>query len=200
MRNGLAIQGGTSTGRTVQDNCALRSALPETYSWATIDITQALRGDSNAGLTSPYCSITTPFQTSFRGLLTYVVPKLDLQLAATWRSDPGPALAANYVVTNAIAQSGPQPLGRNLSAGNITVNLVAPGTLYGDRLNNLDFRVAKILHYRRMRMQLGLDVYNVMNTDVVTTYNPTFVPGGSWLIPATVNPARYAKVNVQIDF
>jgi hypothetical protein len=200
LRNGIAVQGGTSTGRTVQNNCALRSALPETYSWATIDITQALRGDSTAGLTSPYCKIETPFQTSFRGLVTYVVPKLDLQLAATWRSDPGPALAANYVVTNAIANSGSQPLGRNLSAGNITVNLVAPGTLYGDRLNNLDFRVAKILRFSRMRMQLGLDLYNVMNTDVVTSYNPTFVPGGSWLIPATVNPARYAKVNLQLDF
>jgi hypothetical protein len=149
--------------------------LPETYSWATIDITQALRGDSNAGLISPYCKIVTPFQTSFRGLVTYVVPKVDLQVAATWRSDPGPALAANYVVTNAIANSGPQPLGRDLS-------------------------VAKILHYRRTRMQIGVDLYNVMNTDVVTSYNPTFVPNGSWLIPATVNPTRYAKINLQIDF
>ena len=45
-------------------------------------------------------------------------------MAATWRSDPGPALVANYTVTNAIANSGPQPLGRNLSSGNITVNLI----------------------------------------------------------------------------
>ena len=52
LRNGITLQGGTSTGRLLQDNCALRSALPETYSWATIDITQALRGDSAAGLTS----------------------------------------------------------------------------------------------------------------------------------------------------
>jgi hypothetical protein len=184
----------------LQDNCALRSQLPETYSWATIDITQALRGDSTAGLTSPYCRIVYPFQTSFRGLVTYVVPKLDVQVAATWRSDPGVALTANYVVTNAIATSGPQPLGRNLSSGNITVNLIPPGSLYGDRLNNLDFRVAKILRYRRARLQVGVDVYNVMNTDVVTTYNPAYSPTGVWPTPATIQPARYAKVNMQIDF
>jgi len=200
LRNGITVQGGTSTGRFLQDNCALRSALPETYSWATIDITQALRGDSVAGLTSPYCRIVTPFQTSFRGLVTYVVPKLDVQVAATWRSDPGVALTANYVVTNAIANSGPQPLGRNLSSGNITVNLIQPGTLYGDRLNNLDFRVAKIIRYRRTRMQVGVDVYNVMNTDVVTTYNPAYSPTGVWPTPATIQPARYAKLNVQVDF
>ena len=30
--------------------------------------------------------------TSFRGLATYVVPKMDLQVSGTWRSDPGPEL------------------------------------------------------------------------------------------------------------
>jgi hypothetical protein len=200
LRNGLVVQGGTSTGRLIQDNCGLRSVLPETYNWTTIDITQALRGDSTAGLTSPYCRIVPPFQTSFRGLVTYIVPKLDVQVAATWRSDPGVALAANYVVTNATANSGPQPLGRNLSSGNITVNLIQPGTLYGDRINNLDFRLAKIFKYRRTRMQAGVDVYNIMNSDTVTTYNPAYSTTGFWPTPATITPARYAKISVQVDF
>ena len=54
---GSTIQAGTSTGRTLQDNCALRSLLPETYPWSTITVTQSLRGDSAAGLTRPYCRI-----------------------------------------------------------------------------------------------------------------------------------------------
>jgi hypothetical protein len=203
LRNGLIVQGGTSTGRTVQDNCALRSLVPETYNWTTIDITQALRGDSVAGLTTPYCRIVTPFQTSFRGLATYIIPKADVQVAATWRSDPGPAITANYVVTNAIANSGPQPLGRNLSSGNITVNLIPPGTLYGDRINNLDFRVAKVFRYHRTRMQAGVDIYNILNSDAVTTYSAGYVPPPTtvaWPTPATILAARYAKISVQVDF
>jgi hypothetical protein len=201
LRNGITVQAGTSTGRTIQDNCALRSVLPETYPWATIDITQSLRGNSTAGLTSPYCRIVTPFLTSFRGLTTYIVPKLDIQVAATWRSDPGDSLAANYTVTNAIANSGPQPLGRNLSSGNITVNLIQPGTLYGARQNNLDFRVAKIFRFSRTRAQVGVDIYNVLNTDVVTLYNTTYIPtSATWLTPNGIQPARYAKVNLTIDF
>jgi carboxypeptidase family protein len=200
LRNGLIVQGGTSTGRTVQDNCALRSVLPETYSWSTIVITQALRGDSSAGLTQPYCRIVTPFQTSFRGLASYIVPKIDVQLSATWRSDPGVELSANYVVNNAIANSGPQPLGRNLSSGNITVNLVPRGTLYGDRVNNLDLRIMKVLHFGRTRIQAGADIYNVINSDTVTLYNTTYSPTGSWLVPNAIATARYAKINVQVDF
>ena len=47
------------------------------------------------------------------------------------------------------------------SAANVTVNIVEPGTLYGDRINQLDFRVAKILRFGRTRTQLGLDLYNL---------------------------------------
>ena len=205
LRNGLTVQGGTSTGRRSQDNCAVRSALPETYSWASTAAVQTTRVTTSLGaLPNPYCHVVEPFLTSFRGLATYVVPKADVNLSITWRSDPGTELAANYVVTNAIAAPS---LGRNLSSGNVTVNLVEPGTLYGARLNNLDMRIAKILRFGSTRAQLGVDVYNLMNADVVTGYNngytaPNTVTGAPsvWLTPTTITPARYARLNLQFDF
>ncbi|MEP7305514.1 MAG: carboxypeptidase regulatory-like domain-containing protein [Acidobacteriota bacterium] len=205
LRNGLTVQGGTSTGRTLQDNCALRSLLPEAYPWSTNTVTQSLRGDSVAGLTRPYCRIETPYLTSLRGLATYTVPKLDIQLAATWRSDAGAEIQANETVTSAIASTGPQPLGRNLSSGNVTVNLIPQGTLYGPRINNIDFRVAKVLRFGRTRTQLGVDIYNITNSDTVLTYNlayvaPTATAPSNWLTPSTIATARYVKVNFQIDF
>ena len=113
------------------------------------------------------------------------------------RSDPGPDLAANYVVTSAIAQPS---LGRPLSSGNVTVNLVEPGTLYGARINNVDMRIAKILRFRGYRTQIGVDIYNVVNTDVVTAYNNGYSPTGAWLTPTAILPARYARFNLQFDF
>jgi hypothetical protein len=108
---------------------------------------------------------------------------------------------ANYVASNAVIAAGPQPLGRALTGGsNVTVNLVQPGTLYGPRISTLDFRAAKILRYGRTRAQIGVDVYNLKNTDVATSYNNTFVQGGTWLTPSTILPARYAKVSAQFDF
>jgi hypothetical protein len=127
-------------------------------------------------------------------------------VSGTWRSDPGPELAANYVVSNTIAA---QTLGRNLSAcpaatgacnANVTVNLIQPGTLYGDRISNIDMRLAKIFRFSGTRAQIGVDIYNLLNTDVVTLYNNGYSPTGAWLTPTAILPARYARFNLQLDF
>jgi len=56
------------------------------------------------------------------------------------------------------------------------------------------------IHVRRPRKDEKFDIYNATNTDVVTTYNQTFVQNGPWLTPTAIQPARYAKVSAQIDF
>jgi hypothetical protein len=122
---------------------------------------------------------------------------LDVQISGTFLSTPGPELAANYNVPNALVAPS---LGRNLAGGaaNVLVNLVEPGTLYGDRRNQIDVRVAKILRLGRMRTQLGVDIYNVFNSSFVPTYNLTY--GASWLTPTSLLPARFAEIGVRVDF
>ena len=202
LRNGLTVQGGTSTGRRLQDACAVRAALPEYGAGPSGGANNSI-GGSTAGnamsVVNPYCKIVEPYNTEIKGLATYLIPKVGLQVSGTWSSVPGTDLAANYTVTNAIANVGPQPLGRNLSSGSVTVNLIAPATLYAERRTNLDFRVAKILRYGRTRTQIGVDIYNATNTDVVTTFNQNFT-ATSWLTPTAIQPARYIKVSGQFDF
>ena len=69
-----------------------------------------------------------------------------MQVSGVFQSKPGPLLAANYAVPAAVIA---QSLGRAPSGNvtNVTINLVEPGTLRGDRVNQLDFRVAKILRF-----------------------------------------------------
>jgi hypothetical protein len=199
MRNGLTVQGGTSTGRRLSDACDLKAAVPEQGAGVTGVANTSIAGGS---LTNPYCRVDEPYQTQIRGLATYTIPRIDVQVSGTWSSTPGSSLAANYTVTNAIANNpnSPQPLGRNLSSGNVSVNLLEPYTVFADRRNNIDLRIAKILRYGRTRTQVGVDIYNLTNTDVVTSYNQGFVAGGSWLTPTGIQPARYAKISAQFDF
>jgi hypothetical protein len=140
-----------------------------------------------------------------------MVPKADVQVGLTFTSKPGlqvsfagtPTgggnLSANYTVANAVVA---QSLGRNLAgnAANVTVNLIEPGSLYGDRINELDLRVAKTLRYRGLRANISADVYNLLNSAPILSYNEAFIQNGAWLLPTSVMTARFAKINVQIDF
>lgn len=181
VSRGFFVQGGVSTGRTVTDSCDIKAQLPET---------SAL---------NPYCRVVDAFRAQAKWLGTYTIPRADVQVSATFQSVPGAQLAGNYAVPNAaIAPS----LGRSLSgnAANATVNLVTPGTLYGDRINQLDFRAGKVLRFGRARTQLSLDLYNLLNTDATQLYNQTFVVNGAWLTPTGILAARFAKITAQIDF
>jgi len=197
MRNGLTLQGGTSTGRRLTDSCAVRALIPERTSSTAI----VPAGGLLSSVTNPWCRVVEPYRTSATGLATYLVPKIDVQTSLTWQSNPGPELAANYVATNAWIAQGPQPLGRNLSGGaNVTVNLIQPGTLYGERRNNFDMRLQKVQRFGSKRATFSVDVYNLANSDTVLTYNNSFVPGGAWLLPTRIATARYMKLGASFDF
>ena len=60
-----------------------------------------------------------------------------------------------------------------------TVNLVTPGEVWGDRVNELDIRIGKILRFGRTRTNIGFDVFNVLNSAAILTYNQAFVPNGT---------------------
>jgi hypothetical protein len=204
---GFTFQGGTSTGQSVQDLCAVASQVPEALQAPyTLGI-----GISTPGFTAftvgqqgptpqQYCHLASGFLTQFRGLGAYQVPKVDVEVSATFQSKPGAQLAAYEVIPTAtIAQS----LGRPLAGGvaNVTVNLIAPGSLYGDRVNELDLRISKILRFRTVRARISMDLYNALNSAAVLTYNQTYNPATTtWLTPTAVLAARTIKLGASIDF
>ena len=58
--------------------------------------------------------------------------------------------------------------------------------------------VAKILRFGRTRTQIGVDIFNLMNSNVAQGYLQTF--GATWLRPTSVMDARFARVSGQIEF
>ena len=176
------------------DNCEVRANLPE----LSATVGAGLVG-STVSPTSPYCHVAYGILTQVRGLGAYTIPKIDLQVSGVFQSKPGALLSANYAVPAAVVA---QSLGRLPSGNvtNVTINLVKPGSMYGDRLNQLDFRVAKILRLGRTRTTVGVDLYNVLNSSAILTYNNVFVPNGPWLQPNSVLTGRFARISAQFDF
>jgi hypothetical protein len=205
-RNGITFQGGTSTGQTIQDLCGVSDKVPEALS-ATVNVAVGvsvpgftpLNGTQSGMAPGQYCHLASGFLTQFRGLTSYQIPKVDVEISASFQSKPGAQLAANYNVPAAtIAQS----LGRAPSGGvaNVTVNLVTPGSLYGDRVNELDLRFAKLLRFGNTRTRISLDLYNALNANPILTYNQNYNPTGAWLTPTSVLAARVAKIGASFEF
>ena len=192
LGRGVQFQGGINSGKTVQDNCDVRAQLPE------LSIVAA--GTSPAvGPGNPFCHSDPGLVTKATALGSYTVPKIDVLVSGTLRSDQGAALAANWNAPVALVSAA---LGRPAAVVGTTVpiSLVAPGQVWGDRVNALDLRFAKILRFGRMRYNVGIDVINATYSDATLTYNQTFVPGGAWLAPTSVLTPRFVKVGAQIDF
>jgi hypothetical protein len=190
----MTLQGGTSTGQNFADACDVRANLPELNQ----NIGGGLVG-STVSPVSPYCRVEYGWLTQLRGLVSYTVPRVDVQFSGVFQSKPGPLLAANYAVpASVIAQS----LGRAPSGNvtNVTINLVAPGSLRGDRVNQLDFRVAKILRFSGKRTMIALDLYNALNVNPVLTYNNAYVPNGTWLQPTSVLTPRLFRISAEFNF
>ncbi len=119
---------------------------------------------------------TAAFLTQVKLLGTYTVPKVDVQLAATFQSLPGPQHHGE-LRRHQRAQVQPS-LGRALSGGaaNATVNIVAPGTMYGERLNQLDLRFVKTHSVRPAcgRRPQSRHLYNALNGNAVRTVNNNY--------------------------
>jgi hypothetical protein len=200
LASGVTVQGGTSTGRAVRNNCEVTKALPELLGSARVDS----------------CDVTEAWTTSFRGLASYTVPRIGVLVSASMRSilatpgggvaTTGLSLAANYVVPNDTV-IGPA-LGRlpanALPTGTTTVNLLNPGQLYAlERVNLVDMRFAKIFRFGGRRTDVGVDLYNLFNSNVITSYQQTYeyrTNGAAWLTPTAIAAPRLARLHVTLNF
>jgi hypothetical protein len=158
-------------------------------------------GLGSGGLGGPFCHQEQPWLLQLKGLGTYIVPRLDVQLSATFLSLPGPQLGATIAIPNATVRPS---LGRDLSGAlaNITVPIVSPGSLYGDRLNQVDARVGKIFRLGARRATVSLDMFNLFNGVTVLTEQPSYslTNASLWRSPQLVQQARLMKFTLVLNF
>ena len=121
-----------------------------------------------------------------------------MQTSASFQSLPGPRITATYVATN--AQILPS-LNRNLSAGatgTASLELIQPGTLFSDRVNQMDLRLTKNFTINKTKINAMVDVFNLLNSSDVQTLNVRFGP--QWLQPTQILEGRYFKFSAQLNF
>ena len=179
LGRGVLLSGGVSIGRERIDNCNL------------IDDRSLSFGGSR---TEAYCDQRPPFKPQVKGQVAYPLP-WDVSVAATFQSLSGPQLSANYPLSNLIAAPS---LGRPFTGVPPTVDLLPPGTLYGDRIYQTDLRLTRAFRSGRTTIRPTVSIYNLFNSNAVQTYAQTFGP--AWLSPVVIMQSRFADIGVQVDF
>ena len=179
LRGGLTASFGTTTGRAVVDNCGVATKYNQVNANTNVAAGPDPRG----------CHSVDPFQTQIRGLASYVIPKIDVLVAATLRSQAevqlgiatgtvaGGGNSAQWIVPNALvaAALGHLPVGAT-ATGTTTIQIADNvNRVYADtRRTQLDMRFAKVLRFGRTRSDIGIDLNNLLNTNYPTGYNTTY--------------------------
>jgi hypothetical protein len=212
LNNGMRFQAGLSTGHATADNCAIVAQIPEMLTFGSVNAAGPANAPGNQ-IAAQYCHEQEPWLTTFKAFESYTIPKVDVQIAATFRSLPGisgggnsigSGLAANFVATNAYLAANSN-LGRNLAGTttptqSATLQIVDPASVYLDRDNELDLRFGKVLKYRGLRATVNLDLFNALNKSTILTANAAYaLTNNVWQAPTTITNPRLLKVSITLD-
>jgi hypothetical protein len=85
-----------------------------------------------------------------------------------------------------------------LTEASISVPLVAPGTEFLPRLNQLDLSIGKWFEVKRSRVQGQIDIFNVFNRNTDLSYRSTNFATASYLQPSSILQGRIVRVGLQM--
>ena len=201
---GILLQGGVALGQRTTDICGLQQQLPEIVFGSSGDFT-ATRVAGTAGsrgnlLATDFCRAERNWLTNVSLFGSYTFP-YDIELAGSFFVRPGTLREAIYRVP---AQDVIAALGRPSVLGAVSMNVIPPGTMFGDTLKQLDLRFSKILDFGGSNFRASFDIYNVFNGNSVSREQYAITPGAGmadpWLTPLGLQPGRLAKVSFQYNF
>jgi hypothetical protein len=176
LPHGATLNGGTSTGRTIFSTCDLEDP---NYSTTT-----------GGGLR--FCDQNLyhiPMLTQFKLTGTYPLP-YGIRLSGSFQSSPGAERSILYQVTRAQLPT--------LVQTSVNIRLNEPGTLYNDRVNQLDFAISKSIRVGRTDLRPEIDLFNMLNANPVTAQTNTYGPA---LNNATaILPPRLIRLGITAKF
>jgi hypothetical protein len=122
--------------------------------------------------------------------------------------DTGSPVGTNWLLTRTTRYPAncpaPCPAGAlvipTLTNSSLTVPLVAPGTEFLPRLNQLDLSIAKWFQLGRTRIQGQLDVFNALNKNTDLSYRSTNAATATYLVPSSVLQGRQIRLGLQMKW
>ncbi|OLD12506.1 MAG: hypothetical protein AUJ01_16105 [Acidobacteria bacterium 13_1_40CM_3_65_5] len=148
-----------------------------------------------------FCKQTFPYRPDVK-IVGYTTIPFDVQISGTYQLTQGPNLLAQWTATNAALTAAGSTLGRALVSTTKAINIIEPGSIYGDYLNQLDLRASRRFKMNRTTFRVDADLYNVFNSNWVFRVNNAFSQAATsqWLKPVDVLQGRFFKIGGQFSF
>lgn len=129
-----------------------------------------------------------------------------VQVNAAFQSYTGATTGVNWTITPALNYpancAAPCPVGQrvipNMTLPTLVVQLVAPGTTFLPRHNQLDFGVRKLFRLRGMQVSGQADVFNINNSSRINAETQAFGP--SLGRPSAILQPRTLRLAAQMRF
>ena len=120
--------------------------------------------------------------------------------------DTGSPVGSQFLITRTTRYPAncpaPCPAGAlvapTLTSASVTVPLVAPGTEFLPRHNQLDLSFAKNFQVSGYRLQAQADLFNVANNNTVLSYRSSNFSTAAYLQPSTVLQGRMLRLGMQV--
>jgi hypothetical protein len=179
---------------------------------------------------TPACNPYTRWETNLRGSTSYTIPKADVLVASVFEWRPGVERMANHTVTkdevtweasSTARATQPCPAGatagqtgcftvtgNTVTATTYTVNLLNPNELYGEGYFEVDLKLGKNIRFNGKRVNVGVDIYNVLNSDAIRAFqnnydvadNPATPVVEQWGQATGLLSPRFVRLSIQFDF
>jgi hypothetical protein len=188
FKRGMQLQGGVTNGKLHEYTCQ-------------VDDPNRLR----------YCDAHYPFVSHYKLSGTYPLP-LGFRLSGVFQSVPGTQSArdgGNVGKDLSIAYSVGRAIAPGLTQATVNVQpLNEPGTVYLDRVNQLDFAVSRDFRRGRFMVRPQFDFFNALNTNAITQVNQSYgTPaqmqqafGPEVFQPQSILNPRLIRFNVRVSY
>ena len=174
------------------------------------------------------CDTVSPWNTRINGTVAYNIPWIDVLASGVFQGfrgvsrsanvedvhksqvtwEPGSASRLNNPCTGTAAVEGSGCFGLDRNTATQTINVLMPNELFGERITLFDLKLAKNIRFGNRRMTVGVDIFNVFNSDAITGYESDYIlpenlaagEENPWGTPTSLVSPRFAQFSLQVNF
>ena len=187
-----SVQARVTGGGTLLGGWAMERT--RTVSCDTTNPNVLLYCDQTGALHQDVGAVSIPYRHEFKLAASYPLP-WQFQAGVSLLSYPGLPLTVNWAVPLALLPNKSAPPSVPNFAG---VPIIAPGTSYLPRWNQLDVHFTREIRAGRFAVRPTLEVFNLLNSSVVLNQNQAF--GSTLGRPTSTLQGRLMKLSALIKF